>query len=151
MSKAAPSASLPAPAVLAHASPARRVLCILKRTGLAFIDDNVTRLGAALAFYTTIAVAPLMVLSVAVAGFFLDDKSIARDTVVSEIRSIVGEPAAVAVASLDSPTDRPAGIAATVFGACTLVFGAFGVFPTCRTPLIPSGARARPNSISGQW
>ena len=128
MAKAAPSADLPTPAVLAHASPARRVLCILKRTGLAFIDDNVTRLGAALAFYTTIAVAPLMVLSVAVAGFFLDDKSIARDTVVSEIRSIVGEPAAAAVATLDSPTDRPAGIAATVFGAGTLIFGALGVF-----------------------
>jgi membrane protein len=127
MAKAAPSAALPAPAELAHATLTRRVLCILKRTGQAFLDDNVTRLGAALAFYTTIAVAPLMVLSVAVAGFFLDE-NIARDTVVSEIRSVIGEPAAVAVASLDSPTDRPAGIAATAFGAATLVFGAFGVF-----------------------
>ena len=127
MAQPAPSAELPPPAELVHAAPMRRVLCILKRTGQAFLDDNVTRLGAALAFYTTIAVAPLMVLSVAVAGFFLDE-SIARDTVVSEIRSVIGEPAAVAVATLDSPADKPAGIAATVFGAGTLVFGAFGVF-----------------------
>jgi membrane protein len=61
--------------VLVHAARRARVLCILKRTGQAFLDDNVTRLGAALAFYTTIAVAPLMVLSVAVAGFFLDDEA----------------------------------------------------------------------------
>lgn len=127
MSKSVPSADLPPPAELKQAPFHTRVLCILKRTGLAFLDDNITRLGAALAFYTTIAVAPLMVLSVAVAGFFLDE-SVARETIVGEIRSVIGEPAAVAVATIESPGDRPAGIAATVFGACTLVFGAFGVF-----------------------
>ena len=127
MAKAAPSAALPAPAELKHSALPKRILCILKRTGQAFLDDNVTRLGAALAFYTTIAVAPLMVLSVAVAGFFLDE-SVARDTVVGEIRNVIGEPAAAAVATLESPGDRPAGIAATAFGFCTLVFGAFGVF-----------------------
>jgi membrane protein len=127
MAKAVPSAALPTSAELVHAPFGTRVLCILKRTGQAFLDDNVTRLGAALAFYTTIAVAPLMVLSVAVAGFFLDE-NIARATVVGEIRNVIGEPAALAVASIESPGDRPAGIAATTLGACTLVFGAFGVF-----------------------
>ena len=127
MAKAAPSAALPATAELAHAPFGKRVLCILKRTALAFMDDNVTRLGAALAFYTTIAVAPLMVLSVAVAGFFFDE-AVARDTVVGEIRSVIGEPAAQAVATLESPGERPAGIIATTLGVCTLVFGAFGVF-----------------------
>ncbi|MEJ1974231.1 MAG: YihY/virulence factor BrkB family protein [Lacunisphaera sp.] len=116
-----------APADVAHAPFGVRTLCILKRTGQAFLDDNVTRLGAALAFYTTVAVAPLMVLSVAVAGFFLDEK-VARETVVGEIRSVIGEPAAQAVATIQSPGNQPAGLSATVLGAGTLVFGAFGVF-----------------------
>lgn len=51
----------------------RRIGRILGRTGKAFFDDNITRLGAALAFYTTIAVAPLMVLAIAVAGFFFEE------------------------------------------------------------------------------
>ena len=128
MAKAAPSASLPATAELTHSPFGTRVLCILKRTALAFMDDNVTRLGAALAFYTTIAVAPLMVLSVAVAGFFFDE-AVARDTVVGEIRSVIGEPAAQAVSTIQSPGEREtASLVATVLGVGTLVFGAFGVF-----------------------
>ena len=51
-------------------SRARRVLRILKHTGAAFLEDNVSRLVAAIAFYTTVAVAPLMVIAIAVAGFF---------------------------------------------------------------------------------
>jgi membrane protein len=104
-----------------------RVTHILQRTARAFLEDDVTRLGAALAFYTTVAVAPLMVLSVALAGMFFE-KNVARATVVQEIRSVIGEPAADAVASLDGPLTRPEGIMATVIGGLTLIFGALGVF-----------------------
>ncbi len=100
---------------------------ILHRTARAFVEDNVTRLGAALAFYTTIAVAPLMVLALALAGVFFEE-SVARETVVREIRDVVGGPAAEAVASLESPERKPEGILATAVGAVSLVFGAFGVF-----------------------
>lgn len=105
----------------------RRLGRILHRTAGAFIDDNVTRLGAALAFYTTIAVAPLMVLALAVAGVFFDE-SVAKETVVTEIREVIGGPAAEAVATLESPESKPEGIIATVVGSVSLVFGAFGVF-----------------------
>lgn len=104
-----------------------RSIRILKRTARAFLEDNVTRLGAALAFYTTVAVAPLMVLALAVAGMFLEEE-VARETVVREIRHVVGEQAATAVASVESPENRPEGMAATALGAFTLLFGAFGVF-----------------------
>lgn len=100
---------------------------ILKRTARAFIEDDVTRLGAALAFYTTIAVAPLMVLAVALAGMFMEE-SLARETVVQEIRHVIGKPAADAVASIGSPMSRPEGIQASIIGGVTLLFGALGVF-----------------------
>jgi membrane protein len=110
-----------------HAGLPRRILRIAWRTARAFVEDNVSRLGAALAFYTTIAVAPLMVLAVAMAGLFFDE-SVARETVVQEIRHVVGEPAANAVSSIESPLVRREGLVATIIGGCTLLFGAMGVF-----------------------
>lgn len=126
----------------AEASFSSRLTRILQRTGQAFLDDDVTRLGAALAFYTTIAVAPLMVLAVAFAGMFWE-KTVARETVVQEIRSVIGEPAATAIATIENPLRRPAGIMATVIGGVTLLFGAFGVFHHLQDAL-NSIWRARP-------
>jgi len=125
-----------------------RVLRILRRTLQAFVEDDVTRLGAALAFYTTVAIAPLMVLSVAVAGMFLDE-SRARETVITEIRSVIGDPAATAVATIENPTSRPAGILATTLGGFTLLFGAFGVFRHLQDALT-SIWRTRPPNL-GFW
>lgn len=119
-----------------------RALRILRRTAVAFLEDDVTRLGAALAFYTTIAVAPLMVLVVAVAGMFLDE-AVARETIMHEIRHVVGGPAAEVVASIESPFARSEGISATVIGGLTLLFGALGVFRHLQDAL-NSIWRARP-------
>ena len=46
------------------ASPARRVLCILKRTGLAFIDDNVENVNQMAAGYFERGAVPLVLLTV---------------------------------------------------------------------------------------
>src|SRR5262249_27675655 len=92
-----------------------------------FADDNITRLGAALAFYTTLAVAPLMVLAVAGAGFFFE-QSVARQRVIAEIQSVVGDQAASALSNLRNPLNHVRGLSATILGTLTLLFGAFGVF-----------------------
>jgi membrane protein len=108
----------------------RRLLRILGSTAKAFYDDNVTRLGAALAFYTTVAVAPLLVLAVAVAGFFFEEAE-ARDKVIGQISSLAGAQAGQAIATVQSvpnPAEATAGKSATVVGIVTLLFGAFGVF-----------------------
>lgn len=108
----------------------RRIAGILGRTGKAFFDDDISRLGAALAFYTTVAVAPLLVLAVAVAGFFFE-KTEAREKVISEIAALAGTHAGEAIASVQavqSPTTATAGTTTTVIGVATLLFGAFGVF-----------------------
>src|SRR5688572_4850558 len=112
------------------ASFPRRVGRILAWTGKAFYADNITRLGAALAFYTTVAVAPLLVLAVAVAGFFFEGTD-AREKVVGEISSLAGAHAGKAIESVqavETPANAPAGRAATAVGIATLLFGAFGVF-----------------------
>lgn len=99
---------------------------MLKYTGKAFLEDNVTRLGAALAFYTTVAIAPLMVFAIAVAGFFFDEG--AREKVLGEIQRLAGQHAGAALESVQSPARAESGAWATALSGVTLLVGAFGVF-----------------------
>ena len=46
---------------------------LLKQTGASWSEDNATRLAAALAFYTILSLAPLLVLAVSVAGWFFGE------------------------------------------------------------------------------
>jgi membrane protein len=57
---------------------------ILVATVQAFFADNIQSLGAALAFYTTVAVAPLLVLAIALAGIVFGQGD-ARQQVIGEI------------------------------------------------------------------
>lgn len=109
-------------------SPAlpRRALRIATQTLKAFLDDNVSRLGAALAFYTTVAVAPLLVIAIAVAGVFFDEG--ARERVIEQIQMLAGPQAGQALNAVQSPATATAGTTATALSVVTLVFGAFGVF-----------------------
>ena len=109
-----------------HSFP-RRTGRILARTGKAFVDDNVTRLGAALAFYTTTAVAPLLVLAIAVAGMVFEGEA-ARERILGEISLLAGRQAGAALEAVQSPSATATGAVGTTLGVVTLVFGAFGVF-----------------------
>jgi membrane protein len=110
------------------------VLRIVVRTVQAFIADNVPRLGAALAFYITISVAPLLVITVAVAGMLFDDNE-ARRTVIAEIEGLIGSKGAEVVTSIDPPKEKPSGMVATVVSIATLLFGALKVFKHLREAL----------------
>ncbi|HSI07000.1 MAG TPA: YihY/virulence factor BrkB family protein [Rariglobus sp.] len=101
---------------------------LLWRALRAFFSDNVSRLGAALAFYTTVAVAPLLVLTLVVAGFFFGGEEAARERVLGEIENLAGRQAGAAISAVQSPADTPAGRVAAVVGSVTLLFGGFGVF-----------------------
>jgi membrane protein len=46
---------------------------LLKKALVGWTDDHVSRLAAALAFYTVLSLAPLLVVAVAVAGFFFGE------------------------------------------------------------------------------
>ena len=126
-SAAAPDARREARALGSAGSLPRRIGRILVRTGKAFMDDNVTRLGAALAFYTTTAVAPLLVLAIAVAGMVFTGEA-ARERIIGEISLLAGRQAGAALESVQNPSATSTGTIGTTIGVITLVFGAFGVF-----------------------
>jgi len=100
---------------------------ILIRTVRAFLDDNGGRLSAALAFYATVAIAPLLVLAIAVAGIVFNQAE-ARQRIIAEIEQLAGAQTGAALAAMDSPTATRTGTVATVLGVATLIFGGMGVF-----------------------
>jgi membrane protein len=96
---------------------------------------NAPRLGAALAYYVVLSLAPLVLLSVALCGRIFGDDA-ARGQVYGEIKDVVGGPAAAVVQSLLREAHKPgSGFWATIVGTVILLFGASGVFVELRDTL----------------
>jgi membrane protein len=109
-------------------STLREVWETLKETGSDWSDDNASRLAAALAYYALLSLAPLLVIAVAVAGFFFGTDA-ARGKVASELGGIVGGDAAQSIQAVIASAESPAeGVFSTLVGIVTLFFGASGVF-----------------------
>lgn len=101
---------------------------IVKETVSDWSDDNASRLAAALACYTLLSIAPLLVLSVAVAGLAFGEEA-ARGQIVGQIGAIVGTEAGSAVQTIAANANKPAaGVLSTIVGVLVLLFGASGVF-----------------------
>lgn len=89
---------------------------------------RIPQLGASLAFYTALSIAPLLIISLAVGAAAFGDEA-ARGEVASQMRSLIGEQGAEAVQQMIKSADRPAsGTTATILGLLMLGFGASGVF-----------------------
>jgi membrane protein len=101
---------------------------VIKTTASDWIDDDAPRLAAALAYYALLSLAPLIVLTLAVAGLALDEEA-ARGGIASELGSLVGASGAAAIESIVANAKAPAaGIISSILGVIVLLFGASGVF-----------------------
>ncbi len=99
------------------------------------MDHNDTSQGAAIAFYTVLSLAPLLVVVVAVAGFFFGEDAV-RGELYWQLRNLIGSEAASTVQNLLKAAHHPAaGIAASVIGFLVLLMGASGVFLQLRQTL----------------
>lgn len=107
---------------------ARDGLNLLKATFSEWIDDKASRLAAALAYYTAFSLAPLLVITIGVAGLVFGDDA-AQGKILGELQTVMGPDGARFVQELIAAARKPASsIAATVIGIVILVFGASGVF-----------------------
>lgn len=126
----------------------RQPLQILVLAVTRWSDDRGPQLGAAIAFYTMFAVAPLLVVAIAVAGAVFGEEA-ARGQIVGEIEGLVGQAAAKGIeAMIESAWRHPNGLWASLLGMATLLVGATGVFAElrralntiARVPIRPSSA-----------
>jgi membrane protein len=109
-------------------SAIRELWSILKSTVEEWYDDDASRLAASLAFYTTLSLAPLLLVSIAIAGLVFGE-DVARGHVSTEVGGLVGERGAEAIATiLENAKDTSQGVIAALVGAVVLLFGASGVF-----------------------
>jgi membrane protein len=106
----------------------RQIWPLFKETGEDFVEDNVTRLAAALAYYTILSLAPLVVLALAMAGLAFDQEA-TRGRLAAELGAVVGSSGAEAVEAIVESAKTPStGIVSSVIGVVVLLFGASGVF-----------------------
>ncbi|HXB58346.1 MAG TPA: YihY/virulence factor BrkB family protein [Candidatus Acidoferrales bacterium] len=91
-------------------------------------DANASAMGAAIAFYTIFAIAPLFILVLVLAGAIFGPEAAHRE-LFGQIKGLVGDNGATAIQSILTAADKPkTGLFATVLGFITLFVGASTVF-----------------------
>lgn len=101
----------------------------------AWWEDNALRLGASLAYYTLFAIAPVLLVAIAVAGLAFGPEAV-RGEIVTELDALVGREGAQAVQTmLEGASRRQSGWLATIIGSITFVFAATGAFLELQTVL----------------
>ena len=116
---------------------------IFKQTWKAFNDDKAPRLAAAIAYSTIFSIAPLFVISIAVAGNVLDvyghhgGRTAAEDALLAQIRHGAGNDAAVAVDGLIRASFGKArqGLIAQILGWSAFFLAASGLFGSLQDAL----------------
>jgi len=112
-----------------------RVWTVLKEAATEWMDDNAMRLSAALAFYTILSIAPLLIILTSVTGMVLGEEA-ANGQLKAQVEEFTGEAGARVLETTVKNADRPkSGTLATVIGAVTLLFGAAGVFGELQSSL----------------
>ena len=101
---------------------------VFRQASIEWIDDNGPRLGAALAFYTLLSLAPVVVIAVAVAAVVYGQQA-AQGRLAWEIQGAVGPQVARTIEGIIRGAYQPrTGMIATVLGLVTLAFAASSVF-----------------------
>ena len=90
--------------------------------------DQAARMAAALAYYATFSLAPLLVLVLAIAGL-VGGRDAAQGLVMAQIQDLVGEEGKEFVQSMiENAAATPTGVTASILGSVTLLVGALGAF-----------------------
>jgi membrane protein len=99
-----------------------------KETFSEWNDDKASRLAAALAYYAVFSLAPLLVITIGVAGLVFGEDA-AQGEIVAQLGGLIGVKGAALVEEMIAASrQESAGIAATALGIAVLLFGASGVF-----------------------
>ena len=128
----------------------KTIFKLLKETFQEWQQDKVSRLAAALAYYTVFSITPLLVIAIAIAGAVFGQEA-AKGEIVSQINGLVGDQGAkaieVALANADQPNISGA---ASLISIAILLLGASGVFAQLQEALNTIwNIKAKPNG--GIW
>jgi membrane protein len=101
---------------------------LLKEATQAWSNDFAPSMGAALSYYTLFSIAPLLLIVIAVAGWFFGEAAV-RGELVGGLQGLMGEEGSKAVEGLLASVSEPKeGILAALIGVFFLLLGATTVF-----------------------
>jgi membrane protein len=101
---------------------------VIKTAAADWSEDKAAQMGAALAFYSVLSLAPLVVISLSIAALFVDVK-MAASQFLTQMQSLVGAEGAKAIEGMLQHAQQPkTGAIAAILGVITLLLGASGVF-----------------------
>jgi membrane protein len=101
---------------------------MLREAASDWAEDKASQLGAALAFYSILSIAPLMMIAISVAGLIFGEEA-ARGELLGQIEGMVGEEGGAAIEQMLAHAKKPEhGTIAGVIGLITLLVGASGAF-----------------------
>ena len=104
--------------------PLKEIAPLIRVTVQNWQKDRAPRLGAALAYYMALSLAPTLVILLAISSYAFGANA-AEGRLVSHIQRLVGGEGAKVIQAMIKGVHRPSsGIAPTVLGLVTLFFGA---------------------------
>jgi membrane protein len=133
-------------------SKAGQLLRLCKDAVMAWIDDLAPSMGAAIAYYTTFSLAPLLVIVIAVAGTIFGPEAV-QGQIAAQLSGLIGQEGAVAVQGLIRSASEPSrGLVAGAVSIVVLLIGATTVFAELQSALdriwhVPE--RAKPQGVWG--
>jgi membrane protein len=113
----------------------KRSNIVMRKSFSSWMDHRATSKGAALAFYTLFSMTPILVLSIAVAGYVFGAEA-AQGEIVAQVQGLVGPNGAQAIqALLAAAQDPTSGMVATMVASVLLLIGATSVFAELKDSL----------------
>lgn len=129
----------------------RRYWTLFAKAIHAWNDDYAASMGAALAYYTTFSLAPILIVVIAVAGLVFG-RDAARGQIVGELRGLLGADGAAAIQALLTSASQPAtSLLASVIGVLALLVGATSVFAELQSSLDRIWRAPTPAPLSFGW
>ena len=110
---------------------------LLKDTFAAFGQDKISRLAAALSYYTIFSIAPILVVILSIAAIFFNAES-ARAGLMNQIGEVVGPTGADAISEILTNANKAGqggNIVASIIGIATVLVGASGLFAALQDSL----------------
>ncbi len=109
---------------------------VLKRTVSQFLDDNCSTMAAALAYYTTFSLPPLLLIIIAVVGLVVGRQAV-QGSIQQQIQGLIGSGAAGQVETMVRAAGQhhSAGIVGGILGILALIFGATSAFAQLQSSL----------------
>lgn len=124
---------------------------LLRKTFSAWNDHQAPRLGASLAFYSILSLAPLAIFTVTLIAKIVGHTT-AQDYVISQVQGLIGEAGGNTVRTILTQAQKPiTGAIAPIAGIAILLFGASSVFGELRSALNLMWDVRFPPGSGGLW